>query len=320
METLTLDSNRSTDNDVHYNSQCKNNNDQLHEFTVKYPSNHSQDFHVDPSHDGKHVTEQEYWDIYYEDPEFKYEWKNGILEEKEMPVVGDFMLKFFFESLIDEYLKSNPIGLFCIEDIAFKLKLGNDLSIRRPDFALILTSNTNHPESTDHSYTGTYDLCVEILSDSQKKYVEKDTIIKKDEYAKVGVKEYYIIDNKQKHTAFYTLSDARKNTFKKIKPVKGVIHSKILPGFQFRIADLYLQPNLKTLIEDDVYQSYLLLDYQLQCQRAKSAEQRAESAEQRAESTEQRAESAEQSALSERKARLKAEKELERLKKMNKNN
>ncbi len=36
------------------------------------------------SEDGLHVSENEYWEKYYEHPDFNYEWNNGALEEKPM--------------------------------------------------------------------------------------------------------------------------------------------------------------------------------------------------------------------------------------------
>ncbi len=36
------------------------------------------------SADGLRVSEAEYWQTYYHDPDFTYEWNNGILEEKPM--------------------------------------------------------------------------------------------------------------------------------------------------------------------------------------------------------------------------------------------
>ena len=38
------------------------------------------------------------------------------------------------------------------------------------------------------------DRCVESLSDSSREESERDTVVKKREYAVVGVKEYYILD------------------------------------------------------------------------------------------------------------------------------
>lgn len=42
----------------------------------------------------------------------------------------------------------------------------------------------------------------------------------------------------------------------------GILSSTILPGFQFRLRDLYLMPTLEMMAHDPVYQGYVLLDYQ----------------------------------------------------------
>ena len=270
--------------------QFKNNANEHDHFYVN-PSRIDSDFETGSdfypqSEDGKRVSEEEYWEIYYEDPEFKYEWVNGVLKEKGMPVVGTYKLKSWMEILISEFLKKYPIALFAVEDIGFKMTLKEMSSIRRPDFALILNKNSDHPQSTDRRYSGIYDLCVEYLSDSSKKYVENDTVHKKQEYEEAGVKEYYIIDINKKHTVFYALNDVGQTkgksnnkskskvnvptTYRKIEPINGVIHSNVLPGFKFRVNDIYEQPDFKDLIHDDVYKSYVLLDYQEQCKKAES--------------------------------------------------
>ncbi len=59
----------------------------------------------------------------------------------------------------------------------------------------------------DRSFHGVCDLCIEFLSDSTPAEMERDTVHKKEEYAKVGVPEYYILDSLRKHTAFYALNE-----------------------------------------------------------------------------------------------------------------
>ncbi|KPA10867.1 protein containing DUF820 [Candidatus Magnetomorum sp. HK-1] len=326
MELLSLDSNYSKEYCFPLNIYSRDKYKQNDFFELDHSNFEPELEESIQSEDGKFVSEEEYWETYYEHPDFKYEWKNGILEEREMPEVGDYKLKTFLETLISEYLKFNPIGLFSVSEIGFKMNFEDGSSIRIPDFALILNSNSNHPESTDKSYTGIFDLCVEYLSDSKKKYVDKDTKIKKKEYGEAGVREYFIIDNKKKHTAFYTLDDNHKNTYKKIKPIDGIIHSKVLPGFKFRIDDLYSQPDLKDLIDDDVYKSYVLLDYQKQCQNTmleKIAREQAEKEKEKAlnkansekiarEQAEKEKEKALNKANSEKIAREQAEKEKEK--------
>jgi len=69
-----------------------------------------------------------------------------------------------------------------------------------------------------------------------------------------------------------------------IKPLKGgIIKSKMLPGFQFRISDLYHRPLLEEMITDPVYQQFVLPGYTKEKEARKKAEQRAKAEAQRAE-------------------------------------
>ena len=210
---------------------------------------------------GLMVSESEYWENYYHDTEVRYEWNNGRLEVKDMPTHISIVCVNFLLDCIEQYLISNPIATLITYDHAFTLKAQKTKTIRRPDYAVILKSNPVQMLPGDYSYSGTYDICVELLSDTKKQYITKDTVTRKKEYANANVSEYFIVDiNKQKHTAFYRLN--QNGTYVKIKSQNGVIQSTVLPGFQFRIEDIYRHPNLIDLIDDDVYKNYMLLDYQ----------------------------------------------------------
>jgi Uma2 family endonuclease len=58
----------------------------------------------------------------------------------------------------------------------------------------------------DRSYRGVFDLCIESLSDSCQTEIDRDMIIKRDEYAGAGVQEYYILDEWDIETQFYQLT------------------------------------------------------------------------------------------------------------------
>ncbi|TGO02876.1 hypothetical protein PN36_17615, partial [Candidatus Thiomargarita nelsonii] len=78
----------------------------------------------------------------------------------------------------------------------------------------------------------------------------------------------------RKRLQFYRLSKAR-GVYKTIKPQKGgIIKSKVLPGFQFRIEDLFTKPSPDEMINDKVYQDFVLPGY-LKEKQARQAEKRA---------------------------------------------
>ncbi len=235
---------------------------------------------------GLRVTEEEYWEIYYHDLDFTYEWNNGILEEKPMADYLSFEMYRWFLKLLEEFLRAFPIAKIIGLEIGFRLAFRKETSIRRPDLGVILHANAVDIAPDDCTYKGIVDLCIEFLSDSKLEDVKRDTVVKKKEYRQVGVKEYFILDRKGKHTAFYRLNE--KGQYLQIpQQPGGVIRSEVLPGFQFRLADLYAHPEFMDLIDNRVYQPYILWDYQAERQRAETERQRAETERQRAETEHQ---------------------------------
>lgn len=221
------------------------------------------------------VSEEEYWEKYYELSDRVYEWNNGILEEKPVGDYLSFVMYRWFCSLLEEYLANRPVGRLAGLEIGFRLAIPGKTSVRKPDLALVLNDNPVPIDLYDRSYKGIFDMCIEFLSDSRAEEAERDTVTKKSEYCRSGVKEYFILDRKAEETAFYRLY--HKGFYSEIRPVSGdVICSAVLPGFQFRISDLYSRPSLIDLSDDPIYSSFVSRQYQEIRQRAEAAEQRAE--------------------------------------------
>ncbi len=167
----------------------------------------------------------------------------------------------------------------------------------------------------DCSYSGAFDLCVESLSYSSSKEVKRDTVVKKGEYEGIGVGEYFILDARKIETAFYRLN--RRGKYVKIRPsAGGVVRSGVLPGFQFRVSDLYSRPSNQELVEDAVYQEYVLPFHQHVRQKAEQEKAKAEQEKARAEQEKARAEQAEKGLAEERRhselERIRAEQEKQR--------
>jgi len=247
------------------------------------------------SEDGLYVSEEEYWEKYYSHPYFNYEWNNGYLEEKPMTDVKGSQAYLWFFVLLRQFLEEFPIAKMIGLEFGFRLALPRKTSIRKPDLAVVLNSNPIILGDTEFSYKGTFDICIESLSYSRLKEIKRDTVEKKKEYQGIGVKEYYILDARKIETAFYRLNE--KGKYQKISPTDTeIIRSGILPGFQFRIGDLYRQPSLEELTEDEVYQGYVLPFHQKVKRIAEQERHRAESAKQKAEQEYHRAESEKQRA------------------------
>lgn len=216
--------------------------------------------------DGLRVPEDVYWAHYYEAADVSYEWNNGILEKNPLSDYRNATIYRWFLRLLDAYLEVNPIAKILLLEMGFRLALPDKTTIRKPDLFVMRNDNPVPLRDSDRSFRGICDLCVEALSDSTKPEVERDTVVKKQEYALIGVKEYYILDWDER-MAFYRRTPA--GVYEPIPPdAEGVLRSQVLPGFQFRVADLRTQPSLESLAEDPVYRHFVLLKYQAVKERA----------------------------------------------------
>ena len=235
------------------------------------------------------ISETEYWEKYCDYPDKVYEWHNGYLEEKQVSEQVTYLSYLWYLKLVDAYLETNKIADLCGLEMAFRLLLPNGVSIRKPDLGVVLKNNPVPLERHDSSYHGTFDICIEAISESAASEIKRDTVIKKAEYAAAGVKEYTILDGNKQYTQFYRL-DPRRGVYVPIKPLKGgIIKYNVLPGFQFRISDLYHHPSIEEMIDDPVYQKFVLPGYTETKLAIKKAEQRAKAEAQRADAEAKRA-------------------------------
>ncbi len=230
------------------------------------------------SEDGERVSEALYWSEYYENSDFHYEWNDGVLEEKPVSDYLSFLVYNWFLSLLNHFLDLRPIGKIVGLEFGFRLALPHKTTIRKPDLGILSLRNPVDLDIYDRSFSGIFDLCVEILSDSKRSELERDTRVKFAEYEQAGVREYFILDRKGTQTAFYRRSSD--GDYRPVPPAEGpernLIRSDVLPGFQFRIDDLYRRPSQKEMAEDPVYRGFVLPFYQEERKRAEQEKTRAD--------------------------------------------
>ncbi len=257
--------------------------------------------------DGQFVSEEEYWRHYYLESDIHYEWNDGRLEEKPVSDYETYLVYAWFTELLRHFLRIRPIARMVALEMGFRLLLPEKTVIRKPDLGVVRNDNPQPLLPLDCSYHGVFDICIEALSDKKRRDVDRDTVIKKAEYASGGVPEYYILHRQNERQGFFALN--AEGIYAPIDPVDGVIRSRTLPGFQFRITDLQRQPELVAMRSDPVYREFVLPEWRELEQRANAEAQRAEAEAQRAEAEAQRADR-------EARARREAEQELERLREL----
>ncbi|MCP4345855.1 MAG: Uma2 family endonuclease [Desulfobacterales bacterium] len=250
------------------------------------------------SEDGLAVSEEEYWEKYYTHNEISYEWKNGCPEAIPMSDLKGSKTHWWFCRILNRYFATFPKGAMTLK-IGFRLELPGETCVRIPDIGIVMNDNPVAIEDDDCRYAGIFDLCVESLSYSVKKEITRDTVDKKKEYEGGGVREYYILDARGIETAFYRLD--KRGKYRKIGTGKdGIVRSAVLPGFQFRISDLYTRPSLEEMAEDRIYNKYVLPSYKKVKKQAEQEKKRAEKTEKQLASEKKRAEQEKQRAEQEK--------------------
>jgi len=187
--------------------------------------------------------------------------------------------------------------------------------IRKPDLAVVLDDNPVPLTLHASSYHGVFDLCVEALSTEKPGYVHKDLVVKKAEYAAGGVPEYFVLHREHGNVAFCGRTPG--GVYAPL-PVRGsgdgrIVCSRVLPGFQFRVADLLRRPDPNAMRLDPVYSDFVLPEWTLAEQaQVRVLRERDEATRDRDEATVERDEAV-AAARREAAARAKAEAELARL-------
>ncbi len=246
------------------------------------------------SHVGRQVSEEEYWGEYYLETDIHYEWNNGVLEEKPVSDFETISVYQWFMLLLLHFLRVHPIAKLEALEMGFRLALPTGTVIRRPDLGVVRNDNPEPLLPLDCSYHGVFDLCVEALSDQERRDIERDTVFKKAEYAAGGVPEFYILHREPERLAFFTRAPG--GLYIPLEPQDGVIRSRVLPGFRFRVDDLIRRPEHETLRHDPVYADFVLPGWRAAEERADAEARRADAAVQQADAETQRADAAVQRA------------------------
>ena len=113
------------------------------------------------SHDGRRVSEEEYWCEYYLDSDVHYEWNHGRLEEKPVSDYETITVYQWFMALLSHFLRVHPIAKLESLEMGFRLPLPTGTVIRKPDLGVVRNDNPQPLLPLDCSYHGIFDLCVE---------------------------------------------------------------------------------------------------------------------------------------------------------------
>ncbi|MCI0710722.1 MAG: Uma2 family endonuclease [Chloroflexi bacterium] len=158
-----------------------------------------------------------------------HEWVQGVVIQMAPASSRHDALTTYLRMLLEAYLALRPVGT--LRSAPFVMRL--DESFREPDIQFIAADRTNH--LTDIAMNGPADICIEIVSAES---VRRDYGDKFEEYERVGVKEYWMIDPLRNEAHFHRLQDDT-GRYASIHPDNSLYTTALLPDFQLDSSHLW---------------------------------------------------------------------------------
>jgi Uma2 family endonuclease len=161
---------------------------------------------------------------------------NGEIHLLASPSIGHQELLGRLHLIFNEYFQGQRCRVFLAPfDVHFKKKDFQEPDVMQPD--LLVAYDLEHNVNEKGRYMGTPTLVVEILSDGTR---SKDMIDKLNTYRLSGVKEYWIVDQKQENVMVYGFADYEIDKYKTYE--KGeVAKSLVFDGLAADIGDLFYE-------------------------------------------------------------------------------
>jgi Uma2 family endonuclease len=165
---------------------------------------------------------------------YVYELARGYVVVSEVPRLWHALQVALIRKHLDVYDYRNPGVAFAIlEGGSCKLLIGELQSERHPDIAVYVTAPIG-PKGRTLWRRWIPDLAIEVVSESSR---DRDYAQKPEEYFKLGVKEYWIVDaNREKVTV---LKRGRSDWTSKTLGPKDACETRLLPGFKLLCRDIF---------------------------------------------------------------------------------
>jgi Uma2 family endonuclease len=165
-------------------------------------------------------TEEEYLAI---DTNRRLEYADGFLEVLPMPTIFHQLILSFLLRQLHDFVAAGKLGTAVPAGYKVWVRPGG---YREPD---ILFISNKHRSGIGKDFCMKADLVMEIVSESNRCH---DLVTKRDEYARAGIPEYWIVDPEEGTITVFVLKPRRKTYVEHGTYGKGErAVSKLLPGF-----------------------------------------------------------------------------------------
>jgi prevent-host-death family protein len=188
---------------------------------------------LDYQYGGKKVSYEEFMEI-YEKSTLRMEFINGEIYLLASPSIRHQEILGRLHLVFTEYFKCKKCRVFLAPfDVHFKKKDLKEPDVMQPD--LLVACDLEHNVTEKGKYMGTPTVVIEILSDSTR---SKDMIDKLNTYRLSGVKEYWIIDQKQQNIMVYGFDNYEIDKYKTFE--KGAVaQSLVFDGLSTDVESLF---------------------------------------------------------------------------------
>lgn len=126
------------------------------------------------------------------------ELSDGVLEVPPTPTEFHQTLLGYLYTVIQAFVTPPRLGKVLMAGIRVRLWEGK---FREPDVVFMLAENAHRRRN---EYWERADLAIEIVSDDDP---DRDWVIKKEEYARAGIREYWIVDPRGRTISVFTLDE-----------------------------------------------------------------------------------------------------------------
>jgi Uma2 family endonuclease len=165
-------------------------------------------------------TEEEYLTF---DENILLEYADGFIEVLPMPTIYHQLILGFLFKQLEAFVAAGGLGTVVTAGYKVRVARGR---YREPDVLFIAT---DHHSAIGKDFCTKADLVVEIVSEYNRRH---DLVTKRDEYARAGIPEYWIVDPEEETITVYVLKPRRKSYVEHVVFRKGDrAESKLLPGF-----------------------------------------------------------------------------------------
>jgi Uma2 family endonuclease len=175
-------------------------------------------------------SEEEYLAI---DANLLLEYADGFLEVLPMPTTEHQRIVAFFYRMLYAWVHPRGLGEVLVASLKVRLRKGK---FREPD---VLFMKTEHYDRAGNAYWERPDLVMEVVSKSNRRH---DLLTKRNEYARAGIPEYWIVDPEDETITIFVLKPRRRTYDEHGIFRKGdAATSLVLPGFAVDVTETFSQ-------------------------------------------------------------------------------